>query len=467
MSKVVERGTGDKTRSSVRRERWARVGADHVRKLRWLMLCRALFALLTLSATLVYRAGENLSFFVQPLTSLYVVAGFVFLVNLLYLGVFRWFKYEEAFGGAQIFGDVLTVSAIAYLTGLLYSPFLFLYPIVIICGTIILGRTGGYFTAAIACIAFGLLVDLQFYGLLSPPGFEATPFAENLTWQNVFYRTSVLFLACLATSLVSGYIADQERRARADLAIMEEQVKRVEKMAIIGEMAAGLAHEIKNPLASLSGSIQMLKGEKGWEPHHEKLMGIAVREAARLSGLVTEFLLFARPGVGKPESVALQGAVEETVALLAQDPRWGHHARVEVRVDDGVAVCMDPGHLRQVLLNLLINATEAVDEGGRVVFSGCGDRNKGVVLRVKDDGPGIDRGDAKHIFDPFFTTKKDGTGLGLSIVHRLLEECGGGIRVRSRPGEGAEFILSLPAGGRASAALSTSGPVLTGANEIG
>ncbi|VVS91203.1 two-component system sensor histidine kinase NtrB [Desulfoluna spongiiphila] len=421
-------------------------GAEFVRKLRWLMLSRSLFAMLTLGATLVYRAGEHLSFFVEPLTSLYVVAGFVFLVNLLYLGAFRWFKHEEAFGGVQVFGDVLVVSAIAYLTGLLYSPFLFLYPIVIICGTIILGRVGGYLTAGIACIAFGALVDFQYYGFITPPGFEFSPFAEELTGQVVFYRTSVLFLACLVTCLVSGYIAEQEVRARADLAVMEEQVKRVEKMAVIGEMAAGLAHEIKNPLASLSGSIQMLKGETGWEPHHEKLMGIAVRETARLSGLVTEFLLFARPGAGSPVPILVSSVVEETVALLEQDSRHGHHVGVEVLVVEGLTVCMDLGHLRQVLLNLLINATEAVSDGGSVIVSGYRENRKRVVLSVKDDGAGIDAEIAKHIFDPFFTTKKEGTGLGLSIVHRLLDECGGGIRVMSRPGEGAEFTLSLPSG---------------------
>jgi len=444
MEKGAARGRGGGERLPECVGMQARGGAEFVRKLRWLMLSRALFSMITLGATLVYRAGEHLAFFVEPLTALYVVAGFVFLVNLLYLGVFRWFKYEEAFGGVQVLVDVLVVSVIAYLTGLVYSPFLFLYPIVIICGTIILGRVGGYLTAGISCIAFGFLVDFQYYGFVTPSGFELTFFADELTGQVVFYRTSVLCLACLATSLVSGFIAKQEMRARADLAVMEEQVKRVEKMAVIGEMAAGLAHEIKNPLASLSGSIQMLKGEKGWEPHHEKLMRIAVREAARLSELVTEFLLFARPGAGNPEPILLSRVVEETVALLEQDARPGHHVRVETFVVEGLKVCMDLGHLRQVLLNVLINAKEAVPDGGSVILSGYRGNGKKVMLSVKDDGEGIEAEVVNHIFDPFFTTKKDGTGLGLSIVHRLLEECGGWIRVISGPGEGAEFILSLP-----------------------
>ena len=419
-------------------------GEDRARKLKWLMLARAMFGFLTLGAVLVYRVGQGLPFFVEPLLSLYAVAGLGFSVNFFFLLAFRWFKYDAPFGGLQLFGDLLVVSAIAYLTGLLYSPFLFLYPIVIICGTILLGRNGGYLIAAFACIAFGLLVDLQFYGVLSPPGFEASPFAQEWDGQTVFYRTSVLFLACLVTALVSGYIADQERRARVDLALLEAQIKRVEKMAIIGEMAAGLAHEIKNPLASLSGSIQMLKGEKGWKPHHEKLMGIAMREATRLSGLVTEFLFFARPGSGSPAALSLGAAVSETVAFLAQDPKQGRQVRVDVSVGDSLVVFMDPGHLRQVLLNLLLNAMESASVGGAVSLWGHHDIHGDVVLSVKDDGPGIKDVDMGKIFDPFFTTKKEGTGLGLSIVFRLLEECGGGVQVVSPPGMGAEFVVSFP-----------------------
>ena len=424
-------------------------GEDRARKLKWLMLARALFVFLTLGVVLVYRVGEGLPFLVEPLLSLYVVAGLGFLVNLFFLLAFRWFKHEAIFGGLQLFGDLLVVSAIAYLTGLLYSPFLFLYPIVIICGTILLGRNGGYLIAALACIAFGLLVNLQLYGVVSPPGFDASPFAHEWGWQTVFYRTSVLFMACLITALVSGYIADQERRARVDLALLEVQVKRVEKMAIIGEMAAGLAHEIKNPLASLSGSIQMLKGEKGWKPHHEKLMGIAMREAGRLSVLVTEFLFFARPGAGSPALLPLGAAVSETVAFLARDPKKGRQVRVDVSVGDSLVVFMDPGHLRQVLLNLLLNAMESASEGGTVSLKGHHDPHGDVLLSVKDDGPGVKKGDMGKIFDPFFTTKKEGTGLGLSIVFRLLEECGGRVQVVSPPGIGAEFVVSFPSGDKA------------------
>ena len=432
------------------------------------MLCRIFFAILTLGVTLVYRMGEGLPFFVQPLTSLYMVVGILLLASLLYFFAFPWFKKERAFAGVQLFGDVVSITALIYLTGLLFSPFLFLYPIIIICGTLVLGRRGGFVTAGVCCVLLGVLADLFYFGWVMPPGLGGTPFVEKLSWTTVLYRTGNTFLTCILTAVVSGYIAAQERQARGELATMEAQVKRVEKMALIGEMAAGLAHEIKNPLASLSGSIQMLSGEKGWEPHHEKLMGIAVREADRLSDLVTEFLLFARPGTGRPVSISVKAMVEDTVALLRQDPKRGGVLNVEMAVEEGLSTLMDSGHLRQVLMNLLINAAEAAPSGGGFVRinarAGCKGRP---LISVKDNGVGISKEVLSQIFDPFFTTKKEGTGLGLSIVHRLLEECGGGVSVRSAKGEGTEFLLSLPGGLEASTALPASASVLTGANEIG
>ena len=432
------------------------------------MLCRVFFGLLTLGVTLIYRLGEQLPFFVEPLTSLYAVTGFLFLISGLYTFAFRWFKNEKAFGGVQLFGDVVTITALIYFTGLLFSPFLFLYPIVIICSTIILGPRGGYYTAGACCIFFGLLVDFYYFGWIMPPGLSNTPFVENLTWTSCFYRLGNTCLTCFLTAVVSGYIAARERQALGELAIMETQVKRVEKMALIGEMAAGLAHEIKNPLASLSGSIQMLRGEKGWEPHHEKLMRIAVREADRLSDLVTEFLFFARPGVGCPKSILIGGMVDETVALLRQDPKRGGRVDVEISIEDGIVTLMDAGHFRQVLMNLLINAAEAVsDKGGQIQIHARRSRKGRPLLSVRDNGAGIAPEDISQIFDPFYTTKKEGSGLGLSIVHRLLEACGGGVSVRSEPELGTEFLLSLPACDDARDPYASSASVLTGANEIG
>ena len=226
------------------------------------------------------------------------------------------------------------------------------------------------------------------------------------------------------------------------LKIMETDIKRVEKLAATGEMAAGIAHEIRNPLASMTGSIQMLKDEINVSSVTQKLMQIVLREADRLNELINDFLLFARPSLGNTEPVELSSAVEDTLELFEQDAEWRDKMKLVRHLAPDAWTEMDPKHLRQILWNLLLNAAEAVDGGGTIEVS-VKTTDDLVQVCVRDDGCGISGEDLKKIFDPFFTTKAHGTGLGLSIVHRLTEACGGRLDVDSRQGHGTTFVLYL------------------------
>jgi two-component system sensor histidine kinase PilS (NtrC family) len=226
------------------------------------------------------------------------------------------------------------------------------------------------------------------------------------------------------------------------LKIMEAHIKRVDKLAAVGEMAAGIAHEIKNPLASMTGSIQLLKDQISVTSVTQKLMRIALREADRLNDLTNDFLLFARPNSGKAEAVELGSAVDETLALFEQDAVRHNGVRVVRHLAPDLWTEMDPKHIRQVLWNLLLNAAEAIDGKGTIEVSAKVTEDS-VQLAIKDDGCGIPEETQKTIFDPFFTTKTQGTGLGLSIVHRLVESYGGRVDVESEEGQGTTFILHL------------------------
>jgi len=226
------------------------------------------------------------------------------------------------------------------------------------------------------------------------------------------------------------------------LKIMEAHIKRVDKLAAVGEMAAGIAHEIKNPLASMTGSIQLLKDQISVTSVTQKLMRIALREADRLNDLTNDFLLFARPNSGKAEAVELGSAVDETLALFEQDAVRHNGVRVVRHLAPDLWTEMDPKHIRQVLWNLLLNAAEAIDGKGTIEVS-ANIINDSVQLAIKDDGCGIPEETQKTVFDPFFTTKTQGTGLGLSIVHRLVESYGGRVDVESEEGRGTTFILHL------------------------
>lgn len=229
---------------------------------------------------------------------------------------------------------------------------------------------------------------------------------------------------------------------------MEEAMRRSEKFAAIGKMAAGIAHEIRNPLASISGSIQMLHRAPDLDPTDRRLMDIVLREIDRLEELISSFLRFARPQTPtlKPvELGALLAEVVEVFGYLSHRADGGPAHRVELDAGDAdVVIEADPQQLKQVFWNLLNNAAEAMPDGGTIELRA---RRRGdtVEVDVVDHGVGISAEERDRIFDPFYTTKERGTGLGLSFVHRIIEEHRGTLRVASEPGAGSTFTVVLPA----------------------
>jgi two-component system sensor histidine kinase PilS (NtrC family) len=229
---------------------------------------------------------------------------------------------------------------------------------------------------------------------------------------------------------------------------MERELRRSERLAAVGELSASIAHEIRNPLAAISGSVQILqkmKGAHGEDAHGahgdeaHRLMDIALRETLRLDRLIADFLTFARPAPLRAESVSLACVVDET--LEAVEAARPPNVRIERAVDERLAVQADPGQLRQVLWNLVINACQAMPQGGvlRVAVTAQGGgragrmepeaKPAGAEIAVMDQGVGIAEDALEHVFDPFFTTKPDGSGLGLAIVHRVVSEHGGSVRI--------------------------------------
>lgn len=229
---------------------------------------------------------------------------------------------------------------------------------------------------------------------------------------------------------------------------MEAGLRRSERFAAIGKMAAGIAHEIRNPLASMSGSIQMLSQNTDLDPLGERLMGIVLRETDRLNALITDFLQFARPNPPQLESIDLGALLDELVQVFG----YLHHPGDEeatpvpdVRLEThGALWCeADPRQLKQVFWNLLNNATQAMPEGGPVHIE-ARRRPDGISVSIVDTGVGIPAEAMDRIFDPFYSTKEQGTGLGLAQVLRIVEEHGGRIDAFSAPGEGSRFVVHLP-----------------------
>jgi len=230
-----------------------------------------------------------------------------------------------------------------------------------------------------------------------------------------------------------------------EIRALEDEVALKKRMAALGEMAAGVAHELRNPLASISGSVQVLKRDLKPQGEAGELMDIVIKESRRLDQIIRDFLLFAKPGRFHPETADLVGVLRETLSLLENSEEMRGHHKVETRFrPPSIRLAFDVNRMKQVFWNLAKNALRAMPEGGILTVSALDLGDGQVTVAFADTGIGMSEEDVASNFQPFHGSFPSGTGLGLAIVYRIIEEHGGKIRVRSRKGAGAEVVLHLP-----------------------
>ena len=229
---------------------------------------------------------------------------------------------------------------------------------------------------------------------------------------------------------------------------MERHLEMNRRLAFIGEMAAGLAHEMRNPLASISGSIQILRKGLHLSVSDERLMQIILRGKDQLEGFMKDFLLLSRPMPGSHEAFNIDEIIEDVLDTMKYVPDW--HDKIEaVRSSaDHLEIFASKTEIRQLIWNLVMNAVQAMTDGGRVTITTrpaiLDESVPALEIGISDTGPGITGNDLGKIFEPFFTTKEKGTGLGLAIVNRIVEGYLGKIMVDSTQGRGTTFTVRLP-----------------------
>ncbi len=264
---------------------------------------------------------------------------------------------------------------------------------------------------------------------------------------------------CLV-GVLTGVLSERERKQRESLRTTAtrleevyrelqnnvEHLKRAARMSALGHLSAGLAHEIRNPLASIEGAAYVAQTEP--EPARaSEFLEIIRKETARLNGLVTQFLEFARPRA--PEMIWTDpAALTDSVLNLVRQVAAQSNVVLRRTFDETVpAVKCDPEQMKQVLLNLVLNAIQAMPGGGEVTVSAEITEHI-LVLRVKDTGPGIPAERVDEVFDPFFTTKQNGTGLGLPIAYQIVEQHGGDLTIEGNSPKGCSFVIRLPFNGK-------------------
>ncbi len=266
--------------------------------------------------------------------------------------------------------------------------------------------------------------------------------AEIIMFQVVAVVTGLLATAEKRERFRYERTAQELQQAYEELKQAYDHLIRADRLAALGEVSAGIVHEIRTPLASIKGAVEILETPGASESAKVEFLQIIRREVDRLNRLVGEYLQFARPS--RPERLPTDvNEVARSVVLLCQKQAAKEKVEINVQLEESLPVTLvDPEQLKQVLLNILLNGIQAMPEGG-VVQLKTRSRNESIEVLVRDRGPGIDEVHLERIFDPFFTTKQTGTGLGLSIAYRLVKQNEGDITVANAPDGGCEFKLTF------------------------
>jgi two-component system sensor histidine kinase HydH len=418
--------------------------ADHslAGRIGWITGLRLAFLVLMLGATAVLYLQGELERFPFSLRVLFVTIASGFALAAAYALALRRGRRLTALAWAQIALDQLTWTAIVYVSGGAASGAVSFYALTCLVGAVYVGVRGALGAAALGMALYALLCAGFALGWIHPP--------PDQVWESypghgsqITYPLLVNGLGVVVVALLSGYLAERLRLTGGALEAATARAQEAERLAVLGRIAAGLAHEIRNPLGSIKGSIEMLRESPALSDEDRLLCDIVQRETRRLNDLVGDMVDLSRPHEPRAEATDVAGLAREVVALASHAER-GADVNVRYEGSDGEVIgrC-DGAQMRQVVWNLVRNAIQASPAGATVTVRVAAE-SRNVGIAVDDEGRGVESG--ARIFDDAFTTRTHGAGIGLAVVRRIIEShapMGAKLSVERAPGGGARFRVVL------------------------
>src|SRR5882672_9441532 len=400
-------------------------------RLRWLAVAGILVA-----AGVV--AGLRLAVSWRHLLCLAALLG---ALNVAYAALSRRGVPPLAFTWWQIVADLTVLTLALHVSGGIENPFAFFYVFHVIIASILLPRRVSYIVAGLATLFYLAMAALEHWRVLPHTDLGL------VRWDNPRYlaaASAVIASTLFSASYLASTIMEGLRRKDEEMRRFNERLLQTEKLAAIGQLAAGIAHELNTPLASIAGYAEEL-GEivRGSDGKIVQYTGVIRSQTERCKAITQSLLNFARKSEIRVQAVDVNAVVREAIDYLRFKKR-APQLRIETDLVDVPPVQADPGQLLQVFLSILINAADAVEGGGTItVRTRAG---KEVQVAVSDTGMGIPPENLKKVFEPFFTTKEpgEGTGLGLSLSYGIVKQMGGTIDLKSKVGEGTEVTIALP-----------------------
>jgi two-component system sensor histidine kinase HydH len=416
-------------------------GMPLARRLAWVTGARLVLLVGALGAVAfvnVKRGFDASSVTVQIILTTLAAA---FALAGVYAAVLRSGRHLVALATTQLVLDQATWTVLVYLTGGAASGATSFYGLTCLLGVFLIELRGAALAGASGIACYALLSTLLHTGRLAPPG-DQPPEVYAVSGEEFAYYLFVNVLVLVVVTLLTSYLAERLRAAGGRAVEAEARAESAERLAVLGRLAAGLAHEIRNPLGSIAGSAQILRASRALSDEDRELCQIIQREAARLNDLVTDMMDVARPRKPQMGTVNVTGLAREVVELASKSGRAVSDVAVTFEGGEPLAVKADAAQLRQLIWNLVRNAVQASTAGGTVRVR-LEEVNGSAVLTVADDGVGIEHDAKDKLFDAFFTTRSHGTGIGLAVVKRIADEHGFAIGVESEKGAGALFRVTL------------------------
>lgn len=380
--------------------------------------------------------------FIPILPLFYIVLG-AYALSLLYLIFYKWGKRYVFQAYLQVSFDLLLVTGLVYISGGLSGSMYFLYVFAIISAGLVISGRAAFITAAMSAVFFGLLVDLMYFGVIRYFGAERQ---RTQTLGSVLFTIFIAWSVFFVIAALMNSLAGSLQKTREALRLAERELIIKEKLAEAGRVSSTMAHEIRNPLAAISGSVQVLKGELRLDAGQRELMDIVLRESERVSQSIEKFLDFAAPAKQVFSIIDLSNILDETLKMLQASGEM--NGAIDVRgnfLTADSAYYGNASQFKQVFWNLLKNSVKAMPRGGTLAVDFEQDRKSGeFLMKFADTGRGMSEEDKAHLFEPFYSGFEEGTGLGLSVVRRIVDDYDGRIEVDSGIGKGTEITIRLP-----------------------
>ncbi len=404
----------------------------------WYIILRFIVVTTILVSVIVLQlAGAS----VFPIVPVFYLIALAYLMTAFCFLLYLKGKYLGAQAYLQVVFDLFFITAFVYISGGVTSSTYVLYIFAIIAASLVISKRAGYLSAALSVIFFGLLVDGMYFRLIP---YFSPEHDVKLGLGSILFTLLIACAVFFVIAFLMNYLSGNLRRTREQLRRARNELIIKERLAEAGRIAATLAHEIRNPLAAISGSVQVMRNDLALGDENRALMDIVVRESERVSHSIDQFLDFAAPVKQVFTEVNVSDLLDETLTMLRSSGELGgrvllagNHAGTNLKF------VASANQIKQVFWNLAKNAAKAMPGGGTLTIDLLKEK-KALKIRFADTGVGMTAEDKAHLFEPFYSGFGDGRGLGMANIRRIVDDNEGTIDVRSERDRGTEILISLP-----------------------